>query len=69
MKNITDMSYMFNECRSLKSLPGVVEWELKNVIIMENMFNNCKSLMNYEILPKILSSKLNQMKIIYTLFN
>ena len=43
-KIITDMSYMFNYCRSLKSLPDISKWDTKNVKNMSWMFMDCESL-------------------------
>jgi len=41
---ITDMSYMFNKCNSLNSLPDISKWNTKNVTRMDSMFRNCSSL-------------------------
>ena len=48
--NVTDMSYMFSECYSLKSLPDISNWDTTKVTNMSGMFYNCSSL---ESLPDI----------------
>ena len=40
----TDMSFMFNECFSLKSLPDISKWNTVRVKLMNNMFYECYSL-------------------------
>ena len=41
---ITNMSAMFYECKTLKSLPDIKYWNTKNVTDMSSMFNGCISL-------------------------
>ena len=36
------MSYMFEDCISLKSLPDISNWNTNNVTNMSGMFCNCK---------------------------
>ena len=43
-KTITNMSYMFNNCYSLISLPDFFNWDTKNVTNMNSMFALCLSL-------------------------
>ena len=38
------MSYMFNECSSLLSLPDISKWNTNNVTNMSYMFYECSSL-------------------------
>ena len=38
------MSYMFNGCSSLKSLPDISKWNTNNVTNMNNMFGGCELL-------------------------
>ena len=47
---ITDMSYMFFECKSLISLSDICKFDTSRVTDMSNMFNECESL---KILPDI----------------
>jgi len=42
--NVTDMSYMFNYCTSLSSLPDIAKWNTNNVTNMSYMFSGCSSL-------------------------
>ena len=49
---IFDMSYMFNECESLISLPDMSNWNTSNVIDMSYMFNGCKSLITLPDISK-----------------
>ena len=37
-----DMSYMFNNCRSLSSLPDISKWNTNNDTNMSNMFSYCR---------------------------
>jgi len=41
---ITDMSYMFHGCTSLKTTPDFSKWNLRNVKNVTGMFNGCTSL-------------------------
>ena len=56
---VTDMSWMFSGCNSLKSLPDISKWNTSNVINISWMFDRCNSL---ESLPDI--SKWNTFNII-----
>ena len=44
INNVTDMSFMFNECSSLISLPNISKWITNNVTHMNSMFDGCSSL-------------------------
>ena len=44
IKIITNMSYMFSDCESLKSLPDISNWNTNNVTDMSRMFSGCSSL-------------------------
>ena len=44
INNVTDMSYMFNYCRSLSSLPDISNWNTNNVTNMSYIFTWCSSL-------------------------
>ena len=56
IKTITNMSYMFDGCKSLTSLPDISNWNTNNVKYMSNMFYNCKSLTS---LPDISNWNIN----------
>ena len=40
----SNMSYMFNNCYLLSSLPDISKWNTNNVNDMSKMFSNCRSL-------------------------
>ena len=42
----TDISCIFHNCSSLKSLPDISDWEIKNVKNMSKIFKGCKSLIS-----------------------
>jgi len=44
--NVTNMSYMFNECSSLISLPDISKWNTNNVTNMSHIFYGCSSLLS-----------------------
>ena len=46
--NVTDMSYMFDGCRSLTSL-DVSNWDTSSVINMSHMFDGCRSLTSLDV--------------------
>ena len=56
-KIIINMSYMFEFCTSLISLPDISKWDTKNVTNMSDMFVNCTSL---KTLPDISKWDLNE---------
>ena len=39
-----NLSYMFYNCSSLKSLPDISTWNTENVILIKGIFSNCSSL-------------------------
>jgi len=43
-EKITNMSYMFSDCCSLKSIPDISDWDSINVNNMNSMFYNCNTL-------------------------
>ena len=65
-KNITDMSYMFNGCTSLTSLPDISNWNTNNVTNMSYMFYHCKSLIS---LPDISKWNTNNVTNMSYMFN
>ena len=44
IKNITDISSMFQGCNSLLSSPDISKWDTKNVTNMRAIFSGCKSI-------------------------
>ena len=45
------MSYMFNDCTSLSSLPDISKWNINNVTDMSYIHRNCISLLNLSDIP------------------
>ena len=39
--NVTNMSYMFNECHKLKEIKGINKFDTNNVKDMNSMFQEC----------------------------
>jgi len=52
IKNITNISFMFHECKSLISIPDISEWNTSNVTNMNHMFWKCSSLISFPDIPK-----------------
>ena len=42
--NVTNMSYMFDGCKSLTNLPDISKWNTNNITDMSCMFGGCSSL-------------------------
>jgi len=42
--NVTDMSYMFNDCKLIIELPDISKWNTNNVTNMNGMFFGCDAL-------------------------
>ena len=42
--NVTDMSYMFNECSNLKQIKGITYFDTSNINNMSEIFSNCNKL-------------------------
>lgn len=49
-ESLTNLSYMFDDCTLLSSVPDFDKWDMIGVTNLSHMFNNCKSL---EYLPNI----------------
>ena len=60
------MSYIFCECKLLKSLPDISKWDTKNVNNMSKMFIQCKSL---ESLPNISKWDIKNVKNMKNMFD
>ena len=48
IKQINNMSNMFEYCSSLFSLPNILKWNSENVTKMSHMFSKCSSLKSLE---------------------
>ena len=64
-----DMSYMFNNCRSLSSLPDISKWNTNNVKNMSWMFCNCRSLSSLPDILKWITNNVNDMSYMFSKFN
>ena len=42
--NVTNMSGIFVNCKSLIEMPDISNWKKSNIIDMMSIFSNCKSL-------------------------
>ena len=68
-KPITNMSYMFHECYSLKSLPDISEWDTRNIIDMSYMFFYCCSLKYLPDISKWNTKNVKNLSNIFSLCN
>ena len=59
------MSYMFNECSSLSSLPEFSKWYTNNVINMSYMFSRCSSLSSLPDISKWNAYNVTNMSFIF----
>ena len=66
ISKVTDISYIFNGCKSLISLPDISKWNTSNVVNMRNLFSGCKSLSS---LPEISKWDLSKAEDLSYLFN
>ena len=44
INNITDMSYIFDECKTMLALPDIAEWNTSKITNMSHIFNGCELL-------------------------
>ena len=63
--NITDMSYIFQWCESLSSLPDISNWNTSNINDMSSMFSECKSLSSLPDVSKWNTSNVNNMNYMF----
>ena len=67
IKNVTNMSYIFNKCNSLSPLSEISKWNTQNVTDMSYMFFYCESLVT---LPEISNwNTKNVTNMIYMFYN
>ena len=64
--NITNMSYMFDKCSSLSSLPDISKWNTNNVTNMSNMFYKCSSLSSLPDISKWNTDKATNMSFMFS---
>ena len=65
INNIIDMSYMFQNCKSLSSLPDISKLDTSNVINMRCMFDFCSSLSSLPDISKWNTSNVTDMKCMF----
>ena len=61
INNITDMSFMFDKCKSLSSIPDISKWNTSKVNNMSFMFSECISLSSLPDISKWDTSNVNNM--------
>ena len=67
INDITDMSNMFSECKSLESMGNILKWNTNNVSNMSCMFFNCKLLTSLPDISKLKTRNVTNMS--YMFFN
>ena len=65
INNITDMSYMFDKCSTLSSIPDISQWNTSNVSNMSFMFNECISLLSIPDISNWNTSNVNSMSYMF----
>ena len=63
--NITNMSYMFDKCSSLSSLPDISKWNTNNVTDMSCIFASCSSLSSLPDISKWNTDKATNMSFMF----
>ena len=65
IEKITDMSYLFDKCETLISVPNISEWDTSNIINMSNIFSYCKLLKSLPDISKWDTSKVINMNTMF----
>ena len=63
---VNKMSFMFNECNSLISLPDISKWDTSRVTDMYFMFSGCNSLISLPDISKWDTSKVTNMYFMFS---
>ena len=63
--NITNMSCIFNACKSLSSIPDLSKWNTSKINNMSNMFSGCKSISSLPDISKWNTLNVNDMSYIF----
>ena len=63
--NVTNMSYMFNECTSLSSLLDISKWNTKNATNMSYMFSECSLLSSLPDISKWNTNNITDMSFMF----
>ena len=56
-----NISFMFYNCKLIKSLPSISKWNTNNVKNMSHMFSGCKSLKSIRDISKWNTNNVNDM--------
>jgi surface protein len=64
-KDVENMSSLFEECTSLKSIPNISNWNTEKVKDMSGMFSCCKSLENLPDISKWNTSNIKDMSLVF----
>ena len=65
INNVTDMNYMFHDCKFLESLSNISKWKTDNVISMSYLFNGCVSLKNLPDISKWNTNNVTNMSYLF----
>ena len=68
-EKLTDMSYIFEGCSSLSSLPDISNWNTSNVTNMSFMFSRCSSLSSLPNISKWDTSNVTNMSSMFSCCN
>ena len=68
LNNITDMSFMFDECKSLISLPDISKWNISKVTSISEMFKECNLLISLPDISNWNTSNVTNVKRIFYLY-
>jgi len=66
INNITNMSHIFDGCRSLSSLSDISKWNTNNVTDMSSMFDGCKSLSSLPDISKWNTNNITNMSSMFS---
>ena len=65
INNITDISYMFEGCSLLLSLPDISKWNTSNITNISYMFEGCSSLLSLPDISKWNTNNVTDMRKYY----
>jgi len=65
INNITDMSFMFCECKSLASLTDISKWNTNKITDMSHIFDGCSSLLSLPDISKWKTNKVTNMSFMF----
>ena len=62
---VSDFSYMFYGCKSLKSISGISKFNTSNIMNISHMFEKCSSLIYICNISKWITNKINEMQCLF----